>query len=747
MTLRKKILVTLILVGLLPATIVAVFSVSTSVVSLEEDAFNQLKSVREIKKASVERYLNTILDQVDTLAENGSVVSAMAGFKSAFDSISSEPGAPFTSVDDLRRKAAQYYNRNFIPTLKAEVPNTNISAEDLTQRLSMNTLLLQEAYIFDNPNPVGEKHLLNKMWTSSYNTEHQKVHPFLMNFLERFGFYDIFLIEPESGHIVYSVFKEVDYGTSLKTGPYASSGLARSFKLALSQSKADRAEIIDFSTYVPSYEAPAGFLSSPIFDENNQLVGVLAFQFPIAALNAIMGERTGLGQTGESYLVGPDQLMRSDSYLDPVKHSVVASFKNPESAKVSTDATKKALKGEDGVEIIIDYNGNPVLSAYAPLKLAGINWGILAEIDEAEALAPSKRLIWLISIVMLISAIAIVSAALVFARSIMRPLGSEPAELEVIAGRIASGDLSIQTDDQTATGVLKSMLDMAKELREMVGQILKVSNHQSVAAEELSAITNESNQTITRQRESTEMVATAMTEMAATVTEVSQNTVSASDNAKATREKLSTNVREVGAVSDDMHIVSSELQTAKDKIDSLNQSTEDIATILTSITNIADQTNLLALNAAIEAARAGEQGRGFAVVADEVRSLAQNTQESTEQISSMISRLKTQSGDVNKVIQKSLEKANETSRITVTTAQNIMEVLTSVESIDDTIFQIAGASEEQATVADDISQRVVEISDMSMQTSDASMQIKTASEELAQLSHELQAMVTHFKLD
>jgi methyl-accepting chemotaxis protein len=120
--------------------------------------------------------------------------------------------------------------------------------------------------------------------------------------------------------------------------------------------------LVDYARYAPSYEAPAGFIASPIFD-GGEKIGVAIFQMPIDRLNTIMGERAGLGRTGETYLVGPDELMRSDSYLDPENHSVVASFKRPATGKVSTAAAKAALAGNTGAEVIMDYNGHPVLSA------------------------------------------------------------------------------------------------------------------------------------------------------------------------------------------------------------------------------------------------------------------------------------------------------------------------------------------------------------------------------------------------
>lgn len=126
-------------------------------------------------------------------------------------------------------------------------------------------------------------------------------------------------------------------------------------------------------------------MAAPVYDDNT-MIGVIAFQFPIDRLNEIMKERDGLGKSGETYLVGDDLLMRSDSFLDPVNHSVESSFRNREQGKVDTEATANALKGNSGIKIITDYNGNPVLSAFGPVGFSGLHWSILAEIDEAEVM-------------------------------------------------------------------------------------------------------------------------------------------------------------------------------------------------------------------------------------------------------------------------------------------------------------------------------------------------------------------------
>ncbi len=156
--------------------------------------------------------------------------------------------------------------------------------------------------------------------------------------------------------------------------------------------------LVDFSWYEPSNE-PGVFMAALLNDANGRLIGVAAFQVSLKQINEIMGERAGLGETGETYLVGPDMLMRSDSFLDPENHSVIASFANPNMGSVDTEAARQALAGETAEDIIIDYNGNPVLSAYTPLQVFDHTWALLEEIDEAEVNAPIRTLVMIILII------------------------------------------------------------------------------------------------------------------------------------------------------------------------------------------------------------------------------------------------------------------------------------------------------------------------------------------------------------
>lgn len=352
---------------------------------LKDEGFSKLSAVAKIKKKSVDRYFQVIKDQVVTLSEDIMIIDAMKEFSEGFSTYLSE--TKFDVSNDVNKnKIAQFYKEEFNKKFK-DVNGIDNSVTSLYSNLSDQGYALQSTYIVNNSELLGEKHKLDYANDgSNYSKSHEKYHPTIRSYLEKFGYYDIFLLDTDSGDIVYSVFKELDYATSLVTGPYSKTNFANAFKKANRLNKGEYV-LVDYKKYLPSYNSPASFIASPIFDRG-QRIGVLIFQMPIDRLNNIMGEREGLGKSGETYLVGGDYLMRSDSYLDQTNRTVFKSFQNPVKGKVETDAVKKALQGKSGESIIRDYNNNLVLSVYTPLTIGDFTWALVSEIDLSEAFVP-----------------------------------------------------------------------------------------------------------------------------------------------------------------------------------------------------------------------------------------------------------------------------------------------------------------------------------------------------------------------
>lgn len=473
---RKQMLM-LMGVALLPIVILGILSYSTAKKELSHSATEALIAVRDLKTAAIERHFTQLRGQLTSMAQGQDVQEALVELTQGFNSLNAEPPASLS-------KLASYYQTQFSAEYQKRSQKT-IDSQPILDRLSPAGQWLQNEYIANNANPLGSKHLLDVgASANTYNRTHEQLHPKLRHELEAFGYYDIFIVDNASGNVVYTVFKELDFATNLTSGSWAKTALAKAFNTAknLPQGKTT---LTDFAPYTPSYEAPAGFIATPIYIQG-KAQGTLIVQVPIEPINAIMQERSGMGATGETYLVGPDYLMRSDSFLDPTHHTVAASFAAPETGSVKTEAIKKALAGQSGAQLLIDYNGNPVLSAFAPIKLGDFNWVIAAEIDEAEALNSvySLRTITLVIGLVLLAAVALL--ALFSARLVSQPI----TRMEQIISRVQQEGnfrLTLNNRDQdeigkTCRSVDKLVLDTGRVIQLVNLHLQQLVDGQNVEA-------------------------------------------------------------------------------------------------------------------------------------------------------------------------------------------------------------------------------------------------------------------------
>ena len=260
---------------------------------------------------------------------------------------------------------------------------------------------LRRLYIDDNPKPVGARDELEDAGDGSpYSRAHRTYHSWLRGFLKNQGYYDVFLFDLQ-GDLIYTVFKEQDFGTNFLGGPYSGSGLGDVFRRARTLREGDVA-FADFAAYEPSAGAPASFVGAPLMRDGERL-GVLAFQLPSNRINDIMRFSAGMGRTGETYLVGGDFLMRSDSRFFENSTTLVQ--------VVETDASQRAVRGEQGFLLCDDYRGTPVFSSFRGIEFHGVTWALLSEMDEQEAMGPHLRTRTITAITLLLGFAAIVFAA------------------------------------------------------------------------------------------------------------------------------------------------------------------------------------------------------------------------------------------------------------------------------------------------------------------------------------------------
>ena len=295
-------------------------------------------------------------------------------------------------------------------------------------------------------------------------------HQLLTELNKNLGFYDIFVIDPQ-GQVIYTAAREADFQSNLIHGPYATSGLAKLFQKARRQSGQILLE--DFSPYAPSNNEPAAFMATDV-QVDGQLY-VVAVQLSIDKINAVMQVREGMGQTGESYLVGADGRMRSDSFLDSRNRNVKASFAGSISVNgVETEASLAALQGQSGLKYINDYNQNPVVSAYAPVTAFGLQWALLAEVDVAEVAAPAEHMLFTGMVIIIVALIVALLVSKAVTGFVINPLGGEPAEMVHLTSVIAQGDLTLSLQAKQQSSLMGWLNKMQSQLRLLISKLIGV---------------------------------------------------------------------------------------------------------------------------------------------------------------------------------------------------------------------------------------------------------------------------------
>ena len=495
-SIRYKLLSLLLLLAVITLAVTGTIAYIKNVTALRESVFNQLTGVTRSKRAQIESYYGTIHSHVETLSDDRMFIDAMREFRDAYRKLNETP------VESSTLKAVtDDYSDNFYP----EMQKLGMARQSFEAYLPVTpaAIELQYLYIVKNQRRKGQRdQLIDPGDGSEYSRVHQKYHVALRSIVRKFGYYDLYLIDSETEHQVYDVAKDRDFATSLKDGPYRDSNLAKVVRQCQATQNPDDVFFSDFEPYEASEGEPTQYVAAPIFDGSERL-GILAFQLSTAAIDKILtGDRgwvrEGLGQTGESLIVGSDHLARSDArkYLENpegylalqtdmgVREETLSRIRIFKTTILQTrldyPSVDLALQGKQGTRVGFHDKGvGSSLVSYTPLQVEGLHWALISRMSSTEAFRPVREMQWIFSGWGALLLLLTILAAWLMTRQILRPVNA----LVAAARRVASGDLSgeVEWKWKDELGMLSDTFNsMTKSIREKT-ELIEQKNRENEA--------------------------------------------------------------------------------------------------------------------------------------------------------------------------------------------------------------------------------------------------------------------------
>lgn len=696
LNLRTKLNLQFLAIGVIPMLVMASVGYFGSLADHIDMIEAEATSIAKMKSETVERYVNGLDTSLKNFAASPLAVEYSKSLKEGMFGYFDAQEVDKAYIDAGRKDITNYFENEFSPVFDKSNPGIDPEVSSVLNGMSDLAIVMQAEYIARNSNPLGNKEALVKIGNDTkYDNKHGEFHPYATQVLSSLGLYDLFLIDPKTGVIFYSVFKELDFATSLKSGPFASSNFAEAFNQALTL-KQGESVLLDFKQYWPSYQSPASFLATPIYD-GSTIESVLIYQMPLDALTATVSPFKVKDFEAESYILGENGLLRTDTYFGKEQFNLQNVFRFPEKYKIDLPHVTKAFTENTlTVSQAQNYLGIETIDAVAPVAVLGKKWAVVSSIKKQEVLGPIVQLSYMFLTIIGISLFLNVLFGVYIGKSIANPILD------------SSKNLASNADE--VTGASNDLADAAAKLSELATEQAASIEETAASVEEISAMVKNN---------------TAQAEQSS---DLSEEVRSEAFNANEEMQKLIISMQEIIA--------------SNKRIEELVGVINEIGDKTEVIDEIVFQTKLLSFNASVEAERAGEHGRGFAVVAQEVGNLAEMSGNAALEIASMVKESIRSAETITAANREKVEAGN---KMVEGVADTLQKIVKSAQSLSDQSKQIVTASREQAEGIVQVNTAMEQLDQATQQNSATAEQTATASAELKEQADYLESNVLTLK--